>query len=108
MESCRCKSVAAVSSRGLVGLGSLPHAPYDGRVHLVLAFDDVPGIVFHAQDKGRQLTFFPEVLFRNRDWQDAIQLALTIGGFITMLPYVPSEDPCLIEVEGHAIFRFGQ
>ena len=59
-------------------------------------------------DENRQIAFFVEILMRDRHRQDAIEVALAVSGFVTMLSDVPGEYPDLVVVERHAIFVFGE
>ncbi len=69
---------------------------------------NVAAVVFHSQHKHRQRAFFIKIFLSNRRRQDAVQVALAIGGFVTMAFYIPGVDPRLVEVEVHAVVRLGQ
>src|SRR5512146_208534 len=72
--------------------GGGEHAADDGGIQLVLALDHFAGIVLYPQDEHGQHAFLIEVLVRNRDGEDAEELALAVGGFVAMAFDVPGED----------------
>src|SRR2546425_175655 len=80
------------------------YSPHDRCIQLVLALQHVATIVFHSQYEYRQVAFFFEVLLGNRRWQDSVQIAFAVGGFVTMPSHIPSKDTNLVEVEGQAVF----
>src|SRR5438105_2858092 len=77
-------------------------------VQFVLSVNQVAAGVANFQDEDWQGSFLVEALVANRNRKRSFQLALAVGGFVTMPPQVPGEHPNLVVIEGHAVLRFAE
>ena len=75
------------------GRGTSPGAStlFTNGVFSFTPFHSYAAVIFHPQDKNRQVTFLIESFVRHGDWKHTRQVAFTICGLVSMFLYIPRE-----------------